>query len=315
MKPVHIIMLVLLCIVWGVTFSVLKLAVVFVPPVIFSALRFLIAGLLSLAVLIAMKKKLPARSSMPHIIKIGILQTALTVGLVTVSVKYTEAGATSIYLYTYPMFVSVIGGLLLPAEKLLRSDLYALGLGLAGIIFVAMEKANPFAAGTSGITGVILVTLASITWSLATIILKKHLASEDKFTVNTFQMLFGSAFLFLLVPVFEAGASPVWNNLSILYLAFAAILGSAAGFSIWFYLLDHIKLSGTAFLFLVPAFGVISGKIIFGESLGLLSWAGLLFVSVSIYLTGAGAKAKQRMENETADNTACFLDSVQVKRI
>src|SRR5689334_23299148 len=119
----------LVCLIWGVNFSVTKMALEVIPALAFTAVRFTLASLLLWAIVRVTEGPVRvARGDLRRLVILGVVgntlyQTAFVLGLV-----WTTATNSSLVLATVPTVVAVFGGLL-GLERITRRMWLGIGLG------------------------------------------------------------------------------------------------------------------------------------------------------------------------------------------
>ena len=134
----------LVCLIWGLNFSVTKSAFDQIPPLPFTAIRFIIASLLLWAVIRAVEgpAKLPRRG-LKLLIVLGVVgntcyQLAFTVGL-----AQTTATNSALILSTVPTVVAVFAGAL-GLERITPRMRWGIALGTLGVIMVIATRGVEF---------------------------------------------------------------------------------------------------------------------------------------------------------------------------
>lgn len=88
------------------------------------------------------------------------------------------------------------------------------------------------------------------------------------------------------------------NTVSVSIVLYLAIMGSIVQFAVWYYLLDRGDTGKTsAFLFLAPFFGVLSGWLVFGEIIQSYVYIGGFLIITGIFMvnfTSTNKKARLR---------------------
>ncbi len=132
--------------------------------------------------------------------------------------------------------------------------------------------------------GIIYGILSAIFWAIATLLTKKWGEDFDTWVLSAYQMLFGGLILLVGSLALEKTFFIV-NSHSILILLWLSIMSSIVQFAVWYYLLQKGDPGKTsAFLFLAPFFGVLTGWLLLGEMLYPSLIAGGLFIIIGIYL-------------------------------
>src|SRR5690606_33933328 len=140
--------------------------------------------------------------------------------------------------------------------------------------------------------GTLLGFMSAVSWAIGTLLIKTWGESIDVCVLTAYQMLFGGIVLFIASFILETPFFEI-TALSITILLWLAIMASIVQFAIWFYLL-HIGDPGktSAFLFLAPFFGVLSGWILLNEPIEWYVMVGGLFIFVGIFFANWTPKPK-----------------------
>ena len=144
--------------------------------------------------------------------------------------------------------------------------------------------------------GTLLGLFSAVSWAIATLLIKIHGLKFDTYVMTAYQMLFGGLILFLGSLLLEETFFRITTQ-SILILLWLTIAASIIQFSIWFYLLQKGNQERTsAFLFLAPFFGVLTGRFLLNERLTWSIFLGGLLIFVAIFLVNWKNKHEKEME-------------------
>jgi len=280
----------------GSAFAIGKIGLIYSSPILLVALRFTIAGIVMAFIVIALKRPHPRSfSDWMKIFIIGFFQTAGVMGCIFVSLKTITAGESSILTFINPLLVIIFGTIFL---KLSYRKMQWIGvvLGFVGVFIT-------FGAHVSIKIGTFLGFMSAVSWAVGTLLIKTWGQKLDVWVLTAYQMFFGGIVLFLSSfilekPFFEA------TSLSIFILLWLALMASVVQFAIWFYLL-HIGDPGktSAFLFLAPFFGVLSGWILLQEPIYWYVALGGIFIFIGIFLanwTPKSAYSNQKPKQSSA---------------
>ncbi len=263
---------------WSSAFTSARIIVVDASPLFSLALRFLISGLLGVAIalLVGQSWKLTPKQWYATIL-FGVCQNALYLGLNFVAMQTVEASVAAIIASTMPLLVAVASWLLL-GERLKPMGILGLFAGVAG---VAIIMGSRISAGVD-LYGVLLCGIGVLALTFATLAVRGATSGGNFMMIVGLQMLVGSALLFIAAPLFET----IFVNPTLpLALAFAyttLVPGLAATF-IWFLLLNRIgPIRAATFHFLNPVFGVAVAALLLGEKLGVWDAVGVVIVTIGI---------------------------------
>jgi len=128
-------LLVLLSILWGASFSLIKVAVVDYPPATLVAIRMLVGGVLLTILAVSRGLAFPrsARRWLDLFIQ-GILQSALPFSLISWGEQHVPSALAGVLNSTVPMFVFVISVFVLKRAPFSAMKLLGVLLGLAGVV-------------------------------------------------------------------------------------------------------------------------------------------------------------------------------------
>lgn len=268
----------------GSSFAVAKIGLQYISPLLLVGIRFILAGVLMIAIVRLFKRTHPKKGSdWVKIMVIGACQTAGVMGCIFLSLRTITAGESAILTFTNPLLVVILGTLALKINYRLVQWAGVL-LGLFGV-FITMGGQLQLEVGTLfGIS-------SAIFWATATLLIKKWGQNFDVWVLTAYQMLFGGIlllFLSLLLEDLQLAVNPV----SVFVLIWLAIPASIVQFAVWFYLLQNGNPGKvSAFLFLAPFFGILSGWLILDEKIGLTLLGGGLLIFAGIFLVNWPEKA------------------------
>jgi probable blue pigment (indigoidine) exporter len=259
----------------GSSFAVGKIGLSYVSPLLLVGIRFTMAGL-AMALWVR-NKRLPASfQDWTRLFIVGLFQTTGVMGCIILSMRTISSGETSILTFVNPLLIVILGTGFLGLKYRMSQWLGVL-IGFAGV-FVTLGFHLQLTTGTWLGLG------SALSWSIATLMVKKWGSQFDTWVMTAYQMLFGGLLLLLLSAVMESPRLVI-SATSIEVVVYLTIMGSIVQFATWYYLLsrgDPGKIS--AFLFLAPFFGVLSGWLILGEVIHRYVYLGGLCIFIGIFL-------------------------------
>jgi drug/metabolite transporter (DMT)-like permease len=271
--------------VWGSTFLAIRVGVHEVPPFLLAALRFFTAGLVLYVWLRLQGTPAPTRREWAAASVLGTLIFVIDYGCLFWAEQRVPSGIAAVVLATIPVFITLMEIAFLRTQRLTVRLALALIVGLFG---VAVLMNHSFSLGEVPVNraGAIALLVASVTWSIATILTRRLPLPLSKPMSAAAQMLAGGAQLFALTALtgefagFRAGAVS-WN--AWFALVYLIIAGSIVGFTAYVWLLHYespTKVGTYAYVNPVVAVGL--GYFIGGETVGPRTILGTLLVLVSV---------------------------------
>jgi len=291
MRKKDFILAILVVIVWGANFTVVKLGLDGVPPMLLVTLRY---TLVAFPAVFFIK---PPKTALKNIILYG-----LTVGVGQFACLFyamhigMPAGLASI-IVQLQAFISPFLGYLFLKESFKIKQLVGFLIGAIGLIVIGIASSSKEI--TSIPIGAILLTICSpIFWSLSNIIIKiaSKKASEMNEQLDMLSLVvWGSLvppiptlILALLIDSPQTLIHSVSNlNMisifAVFYLAFGATL---FGYGLWNALISKYPLHKISPLsLLVPITGLLTARIVLLEKLSKLQWLGVLIIIIGLMIT------------------------------
>ncbi|MBY6090382.1 DMT family transporter [Maritimibacter alkaliphilus] len=275
---------VLFSLLWSSAFSSARVIVAHAPPVASLALRFLISGLVGVAIARALGQSWRlTRPQWRGTVIFGLCQNALYLGLFFIAMQWIEASLASIIASTMPLMVGLIGWAVL-GDRLNRMTVLGLGLGVAGVILIMGTRLG---TGTDPI-GVALCLAGTLALSIATLSARGASSGGNVLMVVGLQMLAGSAILFVAALFLDERPLAYAPELLWAFTYTVFVPGLLATW-VWFTLVNRIgAVRAATFHFLNPFFGVLVAAIVLGEAVRPLDILGVGVVAAGILAVQLG---------------------------
>jgi drug/metabolite transporter (DMT)-like permease len=263
---------------WSSAFTSARIIVADASPLFSLAVRFLISGLLGVAIALYLGQSWRlTRSQWRATIIFGVCQNALYLGLNFVAMQTVEASLAAIIASTMPLLVALASWLML-GERLRPLGFAGLIAGIAG---VALIMGTRLSSGVD-LFGVMLCGIGVLALTFATLALRGATSGGNFMMIVGLQMLVGSAILFVAAPLTETIRVEPSLPLFLAFTYTTLVPGLAATF-VWVLLLNRIgAIRAATFHFLNPVFGVAIAAVLLGEKLGPLDVLGVLVVTGGI---------------------------------
>ncbi|MBL8670111.1 MAG: EamA family transporter [Alphaproteobacteria bacterium] len=279
MRLVELGMLLLIMVIWGFNFPLVKLGVGEIPPILLMAIRFGIVALVMVPFVAV------PRAQLRGLMVVSFVLGSLHFPTMFTGLKYLDSATVAIVSQVQVPFSALLawfffGDVMSPARWL------GLGVAIAGVVLIAGE---PKLAGSfaDGIGPILLVVAGAFTWAF-TIVLVKRIGQFDGLQLNAWTAAFVAPQLFLSSALLETGQvaalqAATWRTA--LAIGFTAVFVSIVSHTLWYRLVQrHPVNTVMPFTLLAPVFGVLAGIVMLGET---LTWQG----AVGSALTLAGVAA------------------------
>jgi drug/metabolite transporter (DMT)-like permease len=264
---------------WSSAFTSARIIVASAPPIGTLALRFLISGLIAIALarMLGQNWNL-TRAQWRATIIFGLCQNALYLGMNFVAMQTIEASIAAIIASTMPLLVALAGW------AFFRESLSGLTLAglFGGILGVCLIMGNRLSGGGIDMTGIALCTGGVIALTVATLALRGATSGGNFLMVVGLQMLVGSAALWPVSFALESFDVTLSAPLVLAFIYTTLVPGLAATL-VWFMLVNRIgAVRAATFHFLNPFLGVAIATILLGERLGVIDILGVAIIAAGI---------------------------------
>jgi drug/metabolite transporter (DMT)-like permease len=273
----------ILTLLWGLNYTVIKYSNQGISPVFASALRSIIASICGIIYCVKKREKLFHTDIMLfHGFMVGLL-FGLEFACIYFGMLYTDAARSVIFVYLSPFVVAVGAHFFLKGDRLTFLKILGLLLAFTGIVFVFYGR--PKTAKATMVIGDLLEIAAAFLWGATTLYIKRFMA-EKVHPINTFlyQLFFSIPILFIVSFILE----PKWiykiDPYIVCSIFYQSVIVAFISYFIWFKLIHNYPVSRlSAFTFFTPVFGVLFGLLFLNEELTFSLMVGLPLVSVGIF--------------------------------
>lgn len=271
--------LMLLGLIWGASFMMIKWAAPEFGVFLLVEIRALGATLLLIPFVWFYKQQSDLINFWPKLLVVGLLNTAIPFCLFNYGMMHLEAGLGAILNGTAPMFGIIVAYLFLK-EKIGVVGLIGVLLGFAGVVLISYEQTSGTAAGLLPIIALLVATLC---YGLATVYIKSQLSHAKPFAIAAGSQFF-TALILLPIALFNLPDQlpSAKASYSALILAFVC---TGLAYVLYFDLIAKIGASKALIVgYLVPLFGVIWGYIVLNESLSIKELGGGALILLGVVL-------------------------------
>jgi len=273
------------CLIWGLNFSITKLALEQIPPLPFTAVRFIISSLLLWLVLrIVEGPGQLAPGALKILVLLGLLGNTCYQLTFTLGLDRTTATNSALILSTVPTVVAVFAGAF-RLERITSRMWCGIVLGTIGVVLVIATRGVGFEAGT--LVGDLLTVVAVLCWAGYTVGLRKVPPGITPLRVTTVTTIAGTPGLVLAgVPGmvrldWAAVELKAWAG-----LAYAAVLSLVVAYLLWNRSVKAVGGTRTAiYMCVTPLFAVAGAWLLLGERPHPLQGVGAVLIVIGVLLT------------------------------
>ena len=290
--------------VWGSTFLAIRVGVREVPPFLFAAMRFLIAGLVLYGWMIARGEHSPSLRQWISAFALALLIFVLDYGLLFWAERRVPSGIAAVMMATIPVFMALSEIVVLQTQRLTLRLALSLLIGIAGVA-VLMSRSLNLGGSPIDTAGAVALIIASVSWSIASVLTRKLPLPASKVMSSGAQMFAGGVLLTLTSAAlgeFRNFHPSTVSREAWLALAYLIVAGSVIAFTAYVWLIHHESPTkvGT-YAYVNPVVAVVVGYIFGGEELGVRTILGTVLVLVSVVVITTTRSKKQMTTLVTED--------------
>jgi drug/metabolite transporter (DMT)-like permease len=255
-------MLVALCLLWGVTWPIMKIALADIPPL---SMRTMTAGFGALSLLVVCLLTRRALRLPPQMWGQMFIISLLNIGAFSLLSAYAQITASTsrvtILIYTMPIWAVLMAWLMLGERPNARQGL-AVTLAVVGLAVLIYPL-----AGQGVPSGILLALAAGVSWAAGTVYVKWGRLPIDALALAFWQVLIAFFVIAACLLVFDGRLN--LDNAhagSLLATVFAGVIGSGIAYALWFVIVRRLP-AATASLGALgnPAVGVVATVLMIGE--------------------------------------------------
>lgn len=275
---------VVLCLVWGSTWLVIKEGLKDLPVLSSAAYRFALAALI-MVVAAGRLHRLEGGEPPPRrlALAMGSLNFAFSYGIVYWAETAIPSGLASVLWGVFPMIMAVMGHRFLPGERLDPARFGGFAIGLVGVVLLFAVDLRAIGAHALGLGGILL--LSPMAAAIGQTIVKRAGGAHSAALLNRDAMVIGAALLWVAALATEDPFAVRWTSRALLSVGYLAAFGTVLTFGLYYWLLRWMpsgKLSVIAYI--TPALALWLGWLVGGEPLRTSTWIGTLLVFAGIAL-------------------------------
>jgi drug/metabolite transporter (DMT)-like permease len=296
-------MLVILCVIWGVTWPIMRIALYEIPPLSMRTVTAALGAMTLYAVcrLQGRSLRIARAKDWLHVTIASLLNIVAFTVFGSFAQLTAATSRVAILAYTMPIWAVLLAWPLL-GERLSRVQAFALVLCVAGLAILIYPLAE-----TKIQPGIWLALLTGISWAAGTVYLKWAQIKADPMAVSSWQVTIAFLITGAFMLIFEGGLHfGAADTKALLATASTGFLANGVAYGLWFAIVRRLP-AGVASLGVLgsPVIGVIASVLILGErptATDIIGFA-LIFAASACVLLARPAKASAPVQI-TADVTS-----------
>jgi drug/metabolite transporter (DMT)-like permease len=226
-------LLLLMALIWGVNFSVVKYGTQVISPRAFTGLRVALAAVVLLALAAARNRPRPTRNEILALMALGMLGNGIYQLMFVEGIARTRVGNAALIVAATPAFIA-IAGRLSGVENVSRRTFTGIGLSLLGVALVMTGSARA-ASGENTLLGTLLVFGGTLCWTIFTVLLQPYARRLDPIHLSAFTMAGGTLPMLVATPGALLGTD--WSRVGVaawVGILYASVLSMGLAYIFWY---------------------------------------------------------------------------------
>ncbi len=277
---------VVLSVIWGTTWSVIKIGLAGAPPLTGLAIRFAIAAAFLLA--LARWYRIPlGRSALERRLWLvnGLLSFCLSYGVVYWAEQHISSGLAAVIFATYPLFVVVMAHFTFENEKMSKRSVSGVAISLIGVVTIYADGIMSWGGGKQVFASLVLLA-SPLASAVASVSIKKWGGRMHPISMTAVPMGLAAVMMGVLAAIWERGQPVHFDFPTVASILYLAIFGSALTFSLYFWALSHAAVTELSLIaYTIPVIAVVIGIVFLDEAITTRTMLGVLLVIGGIALS------------------------------
>ena len=282
---------------WGSTYLAIDIAVQTIPPALMCGVRFLIAGVVMLAVCGATGRRV--RYSARQIALSAVVGLLLLMGG-NLTLAWAElsvpSGLAALIIAITPLWFLVLDSLLLGHHRISLRGKVGLALGIVGLFVLFWPELHSRSAlGRREFWASLSLLAGSFSWALGSVLSKRWQSGMDVFSATAWQVTAAGAANLLFAAALGEFSRATWTTRGVSAVLYLVVCGSWVGYTAYIWLLEHVPTSKVStYAYVNPVVAVFLGWLILHERVDRFIVMGSVIVILSVILV-TSAKVKERV--------------------
>jgi drug/metabolite transporter (DMT)-like permease len=272
---------------WGTSYAFIKLGVQTLPTFTLIMTRLVIGFLFIATVVLIAREPLPRNpKAYLHFAVMAIINIVIPFTLITTAERSVPSSIAAIINGAVPLVVIVLAASFLHDEPITLSRLAGLVMGYLGVIVIVSP--GLLSASQGELSGELALVGSTIAYGIGAVYSRRNMRGYRPMIPALFQVGFAVLFVGILAFALERPLDVSWNTDALIAVLWLGFFGSGAAYLLNFRLLSRIGATRTSILaYFLPIVGIISGAIMFGETIDGVVLIGTLLVIGGIALVNA----------------------------
>jgi drug/metabolite transporter (DMT)-like permease len=280
-----------LCVIWGVPYFFIKLALTDLSPACIAWGRITLAAVILLPIAWKRGVLAPAMRHKGAVIAFAIAELVIPFFLIAFGEQWLTSSFSGILIATVPLTVVLIAPLFGVHERLSMRRMAGLALGFSGVVvLLGLDTGH----GPMLWIGVGAMMIAVAGYAIGPLIVQRYLSGVDELGSLACSLVIASLVLLPFAIATAPGQMP--SDMSLISVGVLGVVCTALALLLYFYLIHEAGAARASLIAYVnPAVATILGVLVLDEHFGLSAFAGLIMILAGSSL--AGSRSQQQTQS------------------
>lgn len=277
-----------LCVLWGVPYFFIKLALTDLSPASVAWGRLTLGALVLVPIALHRRVFFPALEHKAAIIAFAIAELVIPFSLISLGEQWISSSLAGILIATVPLTVVLLAPFLGVRERLSLRRLAGLFIGLFGVVvLLGIDTIS----GREQWLGVACLFGAVIGYAVGPLIVQRYLANVDEIGALSASLVVAS--IILLPWALWTAPTAMPSTLALSSLVTLGVFCTALALLLYFYLINEAGAARASVVaYVCPGIAAVLGVVVLREHFGVGSAAGLALILFGSWLSTSGAKER-----------------------
>ncbi len=286
------------CIVWGTTYLAIRIAVETIPPMLLTAMRFTVAGIIMTSIAVIRGERIPRElRTLANLAFVGFCMVGIGNLAVVWAEQWVPSGLAALFVATAPFWMALLELFRSGGERHTTRGVIGMLIGFAGVAMLVTPKGAGGSYDMHFVVGALVMQLGSLAWQVGSMRSKYHLKHVPLLPSASLQMLFGGIIVGVVGIAIGEPARLHFTARTFAALAYLTIFGSIIAYSAYVFALAHMPTSKSSlYAYVNPVVAVILGWLILNEQLTWVSILAMVVILAGVALVQTSGIRRRNVE-------------------
>lgn len=187
--------LILMSVIWGVNYSVVKTGLMGMSPLTFTGLRVTFAAAVLWLIGLSLREAMPPRKDVWALLALGVIGNGFYQCLFIFGMSHTRAGIASLIVAASPAWIAIVSRIF-GREQLSGRGWRGIACQLAGVACV-VGSASAVESSGQALLGAGLIAMGSIMWAIFSVLLQPYTQRAHPIHLSAITLSSGAVFILL----------------------------------------------------------------------------------------------------------------------